>query len=491
MAGHRHPYDGRMAQDLLPVDPSTIPQLCGRFEPVATEVSADDLAVEGTLPADLTGAYLRNGPNPRFTPLGSYTYPLEGDAMLHGLWIENGRARYANRWVRTRGMEAEERAGRSLYGGLLTPAFVDTALLGPDPDPGWPFRLDPFVNVVRHAGRYLALEEGTPPYEVTGALATVGLYDFAGGLPAGICAHPKIDPVTGEMIVFRYDVEAPFLTWAVIGQDGTVTRPPTVVDGVDAGYMIHDFAITEHHLVLTVGPALFDLDAMLTGGAVLQWKPELGTRMAVIPRDGSAPRWIHSDAFWAWHFANAYESTPSAGADDVRIVLDFPWWSTLGLAAGGASEPVRGAFTRATLDPGRGTVALEHLDAAGTEFPRIDDRRTGRRHRYLTVAGVSGRNQLVRGEHDRLVRYDMDAGTSRSYDCDAVIGEVAFIPRPGGTEELDGYYVTLASSSDAGRSAWAYLWDAGDFPGAPVARVALPQRVPNGLHGNWFPAEPG
>ena len=133
-----------VAQSLQLVDPSTIPQLSGRFEPVSDEIETDHLSVEGSLPSDLIGAYFRNGPNPRFTPLGSYTYPLEGDAMIHGLWIENGSARYANRRIRTRGMVAEERAGHALYGGLMTPAFVDMALLGPDPDPGWPFRLDPF-----------------------------------------------------------------------------------------------------------------------------------------------------------------------------------------------------------------------------------------------------------------------------------------------------------------------------------------------------------
>ena len=479
-----------MAQDLRPVDPSTIPELCGRFEPVAHEIDADDLPVEGALPPELTGAYFRNGPNPRFTPLGSYTYPLEGDAMIHGLWIEGGRARYANRWVRTQGMAVEERAGRALYGGLVTPAFIDTDLLGPDPDPGWPTRLDPFVNVVRHAGRYLALEEGTPPYEITDRLATVGRFDFAGGLPAGLCAHPKIDPDTGEMIVFRYDVEAPFLTWAVIGPDGTVTRPPTVVDGVDAAFMIHDFAITEHYLVLTVGPALLDIGAMMTGGAVLQWRPELGTRIAVIPRDGSsAPMWIHTDAFWVWHFANAYELPAADGSPaDNRIALDFPWWSSLPLGLTGPGEPLHGAFTRATLDPAGGRLELEHLDATASEFPRIDDRLTGRRHRYLTVGGLSGRHRLVPGEHDRLIRYDMEAGTSQGYDCDAVIGEVAFVPRPGGTDELDGYYVTFASSLGDDRAASALIWDASQFPGPPIAEVAIPQRVPNGLHGNWFPA---
>lgn len=483
-----------MAEALLPVDPTTIPYLCGRFEPVHTEIHTEDLPIEGSLPDDLIGAYFRNGPNPKLTPLGSYTYPMEGDGMIHGLWIEGGRARYANRWVRTRGMEAEERAGRAIFGGMMTPAFVDMALLGPDPDPCWPFRLDPFINVVRHAGRYLALEEGTPPYEISAALATIGRFDFDGGLPAGMCAHPKIDPRTGEMLVFRYDVQEPYLTWAVVGPDGTVTRPAATVEGVDRGYMIHDFAVTEHYVVLVVGPATLDLQAVLAGGSALQWRPELGTRIAVIPRDGSSgARWVETDAFWAWHFANAYElPDPSPGrgttTTDVRIVVDFPWWSSLGFLTD-STDPLRGAFTRATLDPGRGTVELVHLDGAKTEFPRIDDRLIGQQHRYLTVVGLSGRHDLVLGEHDRLVRYDMETGTSAAFDCDAVIGEVVFAPRLGGTEALDGYYLTFASSTGPDRSSWLSVWDAADFPSEPVAKVRIPQRVPNGLHGSWFAAE--
>ena len=107
----------------------------------------------------------------------------------------------------------------------MTPAFVDQSLLGPDPDPGWPFRLDPFVNVVHHAGRYLALEEGTPPYEISGELDTVGLFDFAGGLPLGMCAHPKTDPATGEMAVFRDDVEAPSSPGPSSGPTAPSRRP--------------------------------------------------------------------------------------------------------------------------------------------------------------------------------------------------------------------------------------------------------------------------
>jgi carotenoid cleavage dioxygenase-like enzyme len=476
-----------MTETLSTVDPATIPYLSGRFEPVHTEIDTTDLVVQGTIPTDLTGAFMRNGPNPKFTPLGSYTYPMEGDAMIHGLWVEGGRARYANRWVRTKGMQAEERAGRALFGGLMTPAFVDTHLLEPDPDPGWPIRLDPFINVVRHAGRYLALEEGTPPYQITAGLETVGLYDFGGGLPAGMCAHPKIDPRTGEMVVFRYDLSAPFLTWAVIGPDGAVSRPATPIDGLERAHMVHDFAITENYLVVVLAPAILDQRALLTGGALLSWQPDLGTRIAVVPRDGTANvRWIETDAFWAWHFANAFE-TGNPGRPEHRVILDFPWWNAIGLGLSRRASTTA-AFTRATLDPAARTVELTSLDQAPTEFPRIDDRLIGDVHRYVTVLGTSDRGDKVDGEHDRLIRYDTKTGDRVASEAGAVLGEVVFAPRNGSREELDEYYLTFATAFGTGRRAALLIWDATTFPGPPIARIAVPQRVPNGLHANWFAA---
>ncbi len=63
-----------------------------------------------------------------------------------------------------------------------------------------------------------------------------------------------------------------------------------------------------------------------------------------------------------------------------------------------------------------------------------------------------------------------------------------FAPRAGGTDdELDGYYLAIGTDLASDRSS-LFVWDAADFPAAPVATVAMPQRVPNGLHGNWFPA---
>ena len=393
-----------------------------------------------------------------------------------------GRARYANRFVRTQSLLAEERAGRALFGGIMTPAFVDQSLLGDDPDPTWPFKLDAYVNVVRHAGHLLALEEGAPPYEVDPALKTLGRYDFGGGLPFGITAHPKVDHRTGEMIVFRYDVTAPFLTWATVGADGTVTQPPVAVDGVDESYMIHDFAITARYVVLVVAPLQLDVNAMLSGGQPLVWKPELGTRVALIPRDRQGPtRWAHGDAFWAWHYANAFD-------DDGDVVhVDLPWTTAPAiLLTRRRAAGVRRLLRAATIDPARGSIDVDHLDTNVLEYPRIDDRLIGTQHRYITIAGRSSDPAVKPGEHDEMYRYDMDAGTSVRYDAHAAVGEPIFAPRDAGQEELDGYYLAYATDLTSDSTS-LLVFDAATFPAPPVATVHLPRRVPNGLHGNWFP----
>ncbi len=225
---------------LTPIDPATEPFLSGRFRPGPRRVLDVERAseVSGTLPDDLAGAYLRNGPNPEFPPLWEYTYPSRWRAPDAARGVVRGQsARYANRFVRTQGLRRG--AGRPLaVRRAADPAFVDQSCSATIRTRSWPFKLGAFVNVVTHGGRLLALEEGTTPYEVA-ALETAGQYDFGGGLPDGITAHQD-RPGHGEMVVFRYDVVAPFLTWATVGADGVVTQPPVAIDSVDEGYLIRD-----------------------------------------------------------------------------------------------------------------------------------------------------------------------------------------------------------------------------------------------------------
>ncbi len=469
-------------------DPTRVPHLLGSFAPVSEEVDVADLEVTGELPDTLDGLYLRNGPNPRFTPIGSYLYPIDGDGMLHGVWLSGGRARYRNRFVRTPALVAEERAGRALWGGLASMIMPDADEVGPEL--AGTFRDMPDINVVRHAGRLLALAESACPFRVDGGLATLGREEFGGALPAGITAHPKIDPVTGEMVVFCYGLEPPYLTWSVIDRHGTVGRGPTPVDGVDEPIMIHDMALTDRYAVLVLAPAFFDLAAAMTGGSFLSWRPERGTRVALIPRDGGPLRWASDEAFWVWHTVNAYDDGPGA---DAPVVLDYVQWSRL--TVGGPQEdtdPLSGGLVRARIDPVAGTMARTLLDDSRVEFPRVDDRRIGRPHRYTALATDTGRTDLLPGEYDAVRWYDNETGTSRVWSAGNLsVGEPVFAPEPGssgaGAEER-GYWLTFATDRTDG-SSWFLVLPAEDPASGPVARARIPVRVPLGLHGSWLPTE--
>ncbi|MFP5072363.1 carotenoid oxygenase family protein [Pseudonocardia nantongensis] len=66
----------------------------------------------GSLPPELIGRYLRNGPNP--LPGHDPGHWFAGAGMLHGIRLRDGRAEwYRNRWVGTRLLEGSPTSGRT------------------------------------------------------------------------------------------------------------------------------------------------------------------------------------------------------------------------------------------------------------------------------------------------------------------------------------------------------------------------------------------
>jgi len=463
-----------------PVTPGTY--LTGPFAPVTAEVDVADLRVEGELPADLDGAYLRNGPNPRFSPIGGYLYPIDGDGMLHRVEVSGGRARYTNRFVRTPMVVAEEKAGHAIWPGITSPWRP-----GPDevgPGLAGTMRELPDINVVRHGGRLLALAECDRPYRIGPGLETLAQETFGGALPVGICAHPKIDPRTGEMIAFCYGMAPPFLTWTTIAPDGTGT-PPRPVEGVERSTMIHDMAITDRYVVLVVAPLHFDIDAAMHGGSLLAWDPAAGTRIALVPRDGGPVRWCETDTFWLWHIANAHEAKdPADPAADV-VVLDYVEWAEpTGIIPG---VPVTPHLSRAVLDPAAGTVRREVLADVDVEFPRIDDRLVGRAHPFAALAAQTTRPVPHPGCRDALVWHDTRTnGIIRWEPADLALGEPAFAPDPRSDAPDAGWWLAFATRFGTEESSLLVI-PAADPASGPVASVRMPVRVPLGLHGSWLP----
>jgi carotenoid cleavage dioxygenase len=243
------------------------PHLMGNFMSIRPEIDAEDLPViAGRIPPELRGSYMRNGPNPEFKPI-SYAYPMDGDGMIHAVRFDNGRARYRNRFVRTRGLMVERRAGRAVYGGLMRPVLLDPAVIGPDGDKG-PLKTGAFINVLRHGGNLLALHEASAASEMTMDLETIGEWKAGTATPITSGAHNRRHPVSRSMFGISYRLSEAVVDLHEIGADGVLRRSQAIA--LAAPSMIHDFVLTERHTVLLVGPAIFDMAAPEQGKPLLQ-----------------------------------------------------------------------------------------------------------------------------------------------------------------------------------------------------------------------------
>jgi carotenoid cleavage dioxygenase-like enzyme len=455
------------------------PFLEGNFAPWRMEGVADDLTVVGRIPAELNGTYYRNGPNPAFEPPGRYHW-FDGDGMIHAISLRDGRAHYRNRYVLSAGLRDEQAAGRALFNGLLDI----------DPSEAPRFKNTGNTNIVWHAGRLLALMEAAYPTRMDPAtLETLGEFDFDGRLFGAMTAHPKMDPETGEMLFFGYSPFPPFLQYHVADRTGALLRSE-VID-VAWPSMIHDFAITKEHVVFILCPLVFSFENLRERGGAFSWEPERGTRLGVMPRSGGNAdvRWFDTDPCYVFHPMNAYE-------DGDAIVLDVARYGRLDFMTPQGVENLDYRDDRAArmhrwrIDLRAGGVKSTPLDDIVSEFPRVDQRRVGRRHRFgYTAAREPEQNQGAQPVWTAVRKYDLERGTmeTRRFGAGNGVGEPIFVPRTDSAAEDDGWVLVLAY--DQGRNASDFwILDARDIAGEPVARVTLPHRVPYGFHGNWAAA---
>ncbi|MGW8948800.1 carotenoid oxygenase family protein [Streptomyces sp. NPDC055709] len=463
----------------------------GRFAPAPEEHHAADLTVRGSLPPDLDGRYLRNGPN--LLPGEGTGHWSTGHGMLHGIRLRDGRAEwYRNRWVRTRELEGHPfiRADHTVD---LTATPAGT-------------------HVIRHAGTVLALCGAGLPYWVTDSLETVGPYDFEGRLSTAMTAHPKRDPVTGELHLFGTGLAPPYLTYHRVTADGLLLDSrPVEVPGPT---MMHDFAVTEHHIVWMDLPVVLAPSLAGLGGLPYRWDETYGARLGVMSRTPGRTdvRWYDIDPCYVSHVGNAYEDTRG------RVVLDavrydragfLRTWTDIGGPAGpgglvgpaGAASPVGpmgplapvgpagpvwggepdpgsrvpAVLHRWTLDPATGGVTESPLDDRAAEFPTHNETLTGRPNRYLYT--VSGHG---------IAKHDLTRRTGVAYEPSGsrYAGEAVFVPAADGTGEDEGWLLSLVSN-DEGEAGELLVLDATDL--SVQAVVELPRPVPAGFHGSWLP----
>ena len=379
--------------------------------------------------------------------------------MIHGVELQRGRAVwYRNRYVRTPLLDTPDKPRMNEDGSFdRTLSCANT-------------------HVIRHGGRILALEEGSFPFELTPELETIGAHDFGGRLHTAMTAHPRICPVTGELLFFGYGSVPPYLVYHRVSAEGELVQSEEI--DVKGPTMMHDWNITRNHVVFMDLPVIIDLAAAAEGGMPIRWSDDYGARLGVMPREGSNEDvvWYEVDPCYVFHPMNSYE-------DGDRIVLDVARFEKLAFGPeDGDGTPA--VLHRWTIDTAKGTVSGQPLDDRAADFPRVQDGKVGLKHRYGYMAGLGAGPETLGAS---LYKYDLEKNSSQTHDlggCQS--GEPVFAQSSDGDGEDEGWILTFSYDPTRDKSDLIIV-DATDFEKKPVARIHMPTRVPFGFHGSWVP----
>ena len=428
--------------------------LSGNFSPVTLESTITEMEVTGKIPEELTGRFLRNGPNPYGDVSASSYHWFTGDGMVHGLRLEEGKADwYRNRWVRSNHIVeelGESTNGRQLGGG-------------------------PNTHVICHNSRTWALvESGTSPVELTYELDTIGHNPGWGAYTA----HPKVDPVTGELHAMCYDWANyhDHIKYVVMdSQANLVSSTDIKMPGM---CMIHDMSITENYVVIYDLPVTISFTALATGSNFpFRWDNDHEPRVGLMPRNGDPKDiiWSSVSQNYAYHPMNAYEDK------DGNVVIDICRYDRM------FDEDTNGPFgdsmpklDRWTINTRTKILSEQRVDDRPQEFPRIHPDLIGKPYQYGYVLAAEG------SEFPAIYKHDMNSGESWTFDFGPGRhgAEPYFIPKEDAQSEDDGYLMTYVF--DEGRQASELIiLDALDFSRPALAQVHLPVRVPYGFHGSW------
>jgi carotenoid cleavage dioxygenase len=405
--------------------------------------------------------------------------------MVHQIEFRDGRARYRNRYVRSRCFAAEQEAGGSLWGGLADPPALARR-------PGFgahgALKDSSSTDIVVHAGRALSTfyqcGEGYQLDPLT--LETLGVAPWT---PIdGISAHPKVDEVNGELLFFNYSKHAPYLHLGEVGPDNRLIRlTPVPLPGPR---LPHDMAFTENYAILNDMPVFWDAKLLERNIHAVRFHEGLPSRFALVPRHhkGGEIRWFEAAPTYVLHWLNAYE-------DGDEVILDGyfqedptppprkdapPGFEHMMAYLDEAS--FRPKLHRWRFNLKDGTTREERLCDQTVEFGMINGRFGGRKYRYGYSTVTEPGWFLFTG----FVKHHLETGRTQEYRLPKGVyaSEAPFAPRVGSTEEDDGYLVSFLIDENLGRSE-CVLIDARQIEAGPVCRIPLPHKLCSGTHAFW------
>ena len=455
--------------------------------------------VRGTVPVELRGTFYRNGPGRLERDGHRVHHPFDGDGMIAAMRFDNGRVQLTNRFVRTEGWLAEEKADKVLYRGVFGSQKPGGRLAN-----AFDLRLKNIANtnVVRLGDQLLALWEAAEPHALDPeSLETRGLSRLDGVLKKGeaFSAHPRFDPGHhGRPCMVTFGVKT--------GPRSTIRLMEFATEGLDAGALLHDrsdsfpgfaflhdFAITANWAVFLQNAIAFNPLPFVTGekGAAqcLQSKPGGKGRFWLIPRDsgrfaGQKPRILEAPDGFVFHHLNAFEDGDHVVVESI-VYDDFP---TIGpdedFAEVDFDTVPEGILHRCRLDLSRETVQTERISERTCEFAMVNPDRQGLSAQYAWMAVAereTGNDPL-----QAIQKLDLKSGTTHTWSAAprGFVSEPLMVRRPGAEAEDDGWVLDLVWNG-ARQASDLVILDARDL--SEVALLELPLPVPHGLHGSWAP----
>ena len=458
------------------------PMLTGNFAPIPDEEILDDLPVEGAIPRDLNGVYLRNGPNPRFEPKGVHHY-FDGDGMLHGGEFREGKFTYRNKWIRTDGWRANDDRGEESFWGVMV-SVKDSS--------DRPMNDVSNTDVIGHGGKavtswYLA---GVPYIIDPLTLETIrAAPEYVSGPGKGMSAHFKVDEETGELLFFDYFTEKPHMSYGVVSAEGElVHHVPVELPG---DRLMHDMGVTEHYSILHDVPVYHDEEALEAGRHKIRFDSSLPIRFGVIPRHGASDsvRWFEFSSCFLYHVVNCWEE-----GDEVVMVacrympakkedgsIDEERTAKM---IGGLEMDARLWRYRMNLKTGEGREECLNPDH-NVEFPGFNSARTGRYTKWAYL--IDHDPKMLRWTGIR--KFNTDTGESVAEWSDGHehcwYSEPWFAPADNPDGEDHGYVIAFCWN-DKTRVQELQVFDARAIGDGPVARIKFPHRIPPGFHACWM-----
>jgi len=488
------------------VDFSRDPTARGPFAPERFESNVYDCTVSGHVPSGMNGAFVRVGTEWLYPPSFVDDSIFNADGFVGMFRFKDGVVDFHGRWVRTPRWHADSTAQRQLYGYYRNPFTDDPSIRAQTIEQPW-LRTLANTNVIAHAGRLFAMKEDGPPYELDPkTLATRGTMSFEGKYHSQtFSAHPKIDPVSGEMICYGYEANG-LATRDVflytVDRHGKVTHEVRFQTPYVS--MIHDIALTQKHIVFPVFAFTTSLERLKAGKIHWAWDAHLPTYIGILPRGGSARelRWFKGPTRSIVHTFNARtEGDKVILESPVSDTNPFPFFpADAGNADPASARPGttirRHVFDLASRseDYTEETLFETHINGLG----RIDDRYISLPYRYA-YSGYpdpsrpfdEARAGNLRGRLSNCYgRFDLHTGKSSSYFPGDTfsLNEPVFVPRSRDAPEGDGYLIGVANNL-AERRAELVIVDAMNLEGGEIGRVILPFRLGAQVHGNWIPED--